>query len=167
MVDTKNTLESGASLEGSSESQPVLAVRAPESAQKLTELVDTISLLETVDERIGEKPSDQVATGSGTKTSSPAVRKTSVRDAAIAALPTENKLRANLTKHIEKEVASLEKEARALSRKSTKAGGAWKLNQLYTRIRQLKGLLAELLDASVDIVKRLYIRVFIDKQKVL
>ena len=72
-----------------------------------------------------------------------------------------------LEQHIKKEVRQLNRETRKLSRRASKKGAAHKLTELYARIRRLNGLLAELLEASIDVVKRLYIRIFVDKQAVL
>lgn len=102
--------------------------------------------------------STAVATG-GTQTGM------SARDHAIANLPIPVVMQKDLQKHIRDEVTKLRKQAQSIASMS-RPGGAYKLNQLYSRIRHLNAILASLFDASVDVIKRLFIRVFIDKQTI-
>lgn len=95
--------------------------------------------------------------------SSPAV---SSRDEAIANVPTAKVMQKQLEAHIKAEVKKLRKQARTIAR-INQPGGAYRLNQLYTRIHHLNALLAELFSSSVEVVKRLFVKVFIDKQTVL
>ncbi len=90
----------------------------------------------------------------------------SPRDQAIARIPAEPILRTTLRTHIEKEIVSLRTEARRIVRIS-RPGHAYQLNEIYAKIRRLNALLTELLTAMGDMVKRIYIRVFIDRQPVL
>lgn len=87
----------------------------------------------------------------------------SPRDIAIANLPPLAIMQQKLTTHIRGEVRTLRREAHRVTRVG-KPGAAYHLNQLYARIRRLNALLSELLEASLDVLKRLFIRVFIDKQ---
>ena len=50
--------------------------------------------------------------------------------------------------------------------RSKKPGSAYALSQLYAKIRHLNALLADLLEASYDVLKRLFVKVFIDKQAI-
>ncbi len=95
--------------------------------------------------------------------SSPVV---SSRDEAIANVPTAKVMQKQLEAHIKAEVKKLRKQARTIAR-INQPGGAYRLNQLYTRIHHLNALLAELFSSSIDVVKRLFVKVFIDKQTVL
>jgi len=76
-------------------------------------------------------------------------------------------IRKELAKHIENEVKTLRKQVRHATRRISKPGNAHKLNELYSRIRRLNTLLANMFEASYDVVKRLFVRVFIDKQPIL
>jgi hypothetical protein len=89
----------------------------------------------------------------------------SARDLAIAALPVPAVMQKALEKHIQEEVKKLRKQAKAVARIGN-PGGAYRLNQLYTRIHHLNAILAGLFEASIDVVKRLFVRVFIDRQTI-
>lgn len=91
---------------------------------------------------------------------------TSARDAAIAQIPTQIVMQKQLEKHITTEIKKLRKQAKHIARIG-KPGGAYHLNQLYSRIHHLNAMLSEIFGASVEVVKRLFIRVFIDKQPIL
>ena len=60
----------------------------------------------------------------------------------------------------------MNREVKKISRFG-KPGAAHKLNDLYARIRRLNGLLSDLMQASYEVLKRIYIRVVIDKQSVV
>lgn len=131
-------------------------------------LLETISLLDRVTETMGEDRSgDWSGSGSGqsggTQGDDDAV---SQRAQAIANMPDLPAMREKLSGHIKKEVKELRKQMRQVGGKAGKPGNAHKLNQLYAKARRLNSLLSELMDASVDVLKRLYIRIFIDKQSV-
>ncbi|MCF7844811.1 MAG: hypothetical protein K9M03_03215 [Kiritimatiellales bacterium] len=149
----------------SKEHQSALVVEQP---HKLEGLLDTIMLLDKISDRVGEDRSGDlggagaVATGTGATTQTGQ----SARDQAIAAIPAETMIRKQLAKHIEKEVKTLRKEVRNATRRVSKPGSAHHLNDLYARIRRLNSLLATILEASYDVVKRLFVRVFIDKQPI-
>lgn len=139
--------------------KPVITVAQPE---KLGNLLETIDLLNTVSERIGEDRSGDMGGGGAMQTSGSTG--TSARDHAIANLPTAQVMQRELQQHVEKEVKTLRREVRKLARRAGKPGNAYQLNKLYARIRRLNGILKELLESSIDTVKRLYIRIFVDKQ---
>lgn len=90
----------------------------------------------------------------------------SARDFAIANLPPQAQMQAKLEEHIRIEIKNLRKQAKHIARLSS-PGAAYHINHLYARIRHLNALLAELLEASFDVIKRLFIRVFVDKQNIV
>jgi hypothetical protein len=91
----------------------------------------------------------------------------SPRDQAIKAMPDdETVLKSRLSKHIEHEIHELSRLASAVAR-SKKKGDAYRANEFYARIRRLNALLSEVLHASKEFLKKLFIRVFIDEQAVL
>lgn len=128
----------------------------------LAEINDTIT--ESTQSRPGEQWNGGKA-GAGA-TAQDDARTPSPRDIAIANLPPPAAMQKQLEKHIRDEVKKLRKEAKRVARIS-QPGGAERLNNLYARMRQLNALLAHILHASVDAVKRLFIRVFIDKQTLI
>jgi hypothetical protein len=89
----------------------------------------------------------------------------SARDLAIANLPAPKVMQKQLEDHIRTEIKKLRKQAKTIAR-INQPGGAYRLNMLYMRIHHLNALLHELLHSSVEVVKRLFIRVFVDKQTV-
>ncbi|MFA7681412.1 MAG: hypothetical protein WCX61_00075 [Candidatus Peribacteraceae bacterium] len=167
-MDSKKPVEKGLhNQESSLEMHGTLVVQQP---KKLEGLLETLSLLDRISERVSEdRSSDLGSAGGGATTGATAQGQqgTSARDQAIAAIPDERIMRAQLAKHIEKEVQLLQKDIRRAARRAARPGAAYKLNELYARIRRLNSLLANLLEASYDVLKRLFIRVFIDNQPVL
>jgi hypothetical protein len=104
--------------------------------------------------------------GAMTQTSGGSTTAVSARDQAIANLPGARVMQKQLEAHIKTEIRKLRKQAKTIAR-INQPGGAYHLNMLYLRIHHLNALLAELLSSSVEVLKRLFIRVFIDKQTVL
>ncbi len=130
---------------------------------KLREIVEVIDLMGTVASRIredkrGDLPVGGAAagTGQGTQTA------VTARDEAIAKIPPVLIMQQKLVLHIRKEVRSIEREARILS-KSKNRGSAYTLSELYRKIRRLSSLLSDILEASAEMVKRFYVSVFIDR----
>lgn len=150
------------------EAAPSSAALVVTQPQKLESLLDTINLLNTVSERIGEDKSGDMGSGGGTTQGDDDAGTTqqSARDIAIANLPAMPVMQKKLEGHIRSEVKKLRKEVRKNRIRATKPGSAYKLQDIYARMRQLNGVLTELLGASIDVVKRLYVRIFIDKQSV-
>lgn len=141
-----------------------LVVAQPE---KFEGLLETISLMDKVSERMGEDRSGDLGGGGGGQTSGKGDDDgTSTRAQAIAALPDTPQMRKELGQYIQKEIKDLRKQVRRKAFRASKPGSAHRLNELYSKIRRLNSLLAELLDTSVDVIKRLFIRVFIDKQSI-
>jgi len=140
-----------------------------EQPHKLEGLLETISLLDSISERVGEDKSGDMGDGGGStgKRDDGSAGGQSARDLAIANLADEKVLRKQLAQHIEREVKTLSKQVHRAAKRISKPGNAHKLNELYARIRRLNSLLSSLVEASYDVVKRLFIRVFIDKQPIL
>lgn len=147
-----------------SSEKAALIVQQP---QKLESLLGTIDLIESFSERIGEDRSGgigpagtgAIAAAGGTQT------QVSWRDQAISNLPDQRTMQKEIEKHIEQEMQQLKKQVRQASRVS-KPGSAYKLNGLYARMRRLNGLLHEILESSYEVLKRIFIRVIIDKQNI-
>lgn len=141
----------------------------PGKPQELSALVETVDMMMSgeVRETEASSASEQWSGASGTQ---PAVRNddgaVSPRDYAIRAIPAVRVMQRQISKHITKEVRILRREANSIIRLK-KPGEAYRLAEIYARIRQLNGLLAQLWDASLDVIKRLFIRIFIDKQPVV
>ncbi len=123
-----------------------------------------------ISESSGGGPGEQWSTGTAgatpQTTGSQSGQSMSVRDQAIANLPAPKLMQKQLEEHIKAEIKTLRKQAKTIAR-INQPGGAYKLNQLYTRIHHLNALLGELFSSSVEVLKRLFIRVFVDKQTVL
>ena len=134
---------------------------------KMKELGQVLDAIDNLAQRVGERTSEDVSGDLGSSGGSAAGQKrASPRDAAIALMPTAPAvLQAELAKHIEQEIKQLERKV-SRSGAMSRAGGAYELNELYARIRKLRSLLREILEASVDLLKRLFIKVFIDKQPI-
>lgn len=146
-----------------------LIVRQPAKLAELGQLLDTIDgLTNRVSERAGEDVSADLG-GAGAAgamvRSGQQPKRISPRDQAIAAIPEPAVIQQKLKQHIEAEVKTLNRQAKKIARIGG-AGAAYRLNELYARIRRLNALLADLLEASVEVLKRLFIRVFIDEQPV-
>jgi hypothetical protein len=123
-----------------------------------------------ISESAGSRPGEQWSDGSGSSTAvattGGSAAAVSTRDQAIANIPAPTLMQKQLEKHIRMEVKQLRKQAQAIARMN-KPGAAFHLNQLYTRIRHLNALLAEIFEASYEVLKRLFVRVFIDKQSII
>ncbi len=143
-----------------------LVVKQPAKLAELTSLLETFENLNArVSETTGEDRSGDMGgsgTGSG-KGDDPVV---TARDLAIKKIPGAEGMRNRLHTHIRKEVTALERKAKVAAR-SSRPGAANNLNDIYSRIRRLNTLLANIFEASVDVLKRLFVRVFIDKQPIL
>ena len=159
-----NSPEKQASHQESTEGRN-LVVAQPE---KFEGLLETISLMDKVSERIGEDRSGDMG-GGGTGTSAGTAQgddSQSTRAQAIANLPQVPEMRKELGQYIQKEIKELRKEIRKKAFRASRPGSAHQLNELYGKIRRLNSLFAELMEASVDVLKRIFIKVFIDKQSI-
>lgn len=143
-----------------------LIVAQPKQLKELGLLLESI---EGLAQRVGESTGEDISTdfgAAGASATATGAKRASPRDQAIASLPEPAIMKEQLEKHIEKEVKKLTREAKRVSR-LTHPGAAFSLNELYSRIRRLNALLHELVEASVEIIRRLFIRVFIDKQPII
>ena len=130
---------------------------------EVSQVLETLAAIDSIAERVSEKTGEDRSVGPA---GSGAVQGPSPRDLAIANLPQPIIMQKQLERHIRTEIKKLNKEAKRIARMS-KPGAAYYLNELYSRIRRLNSLLHELFEASLDIMKRLYVRVFIDKQPII
>ena len=164
MAKQGSNVEKGSSLSESNESAN-LVVTQPDKFQGLLE---TISLMDKVSERMGEDRSGDLGGGGGGQAGSQQGDdgQQSARAQAIANLPDEYEMRKQLGKYIQKEIKVLRKEIRKKTLRVSARGSAHQLNELYSKMRRLNTLLSELMEASVEVLKRLCIRVFIDKQSI-
>lgn len=142
-----------------------LVVAQPEKFQGL---LDTINLMDKVSETMGEDRSgDMGGSGSGSGgQQGDDDDATSVRAQAIANLPSEMVMKKEIGKYIQKEIKTLRKQVRKKAFRASKPGSAHQINEMYAKIRRLNNLFAELMESSVDVLKRIFIRVFIDKQSI-
>ncbi len=152
------------------ETQMTTRNRTPEAVSekvfqppKLREIVEVIDLMGTVASRVredkrGDLPVSGAAASSG-KTGQGAV---TARDEAIAKAPPVLIMQKKLVEHIRKEVRSVEREAKVLSRSQAR-GSAYSLSELYRKIRRLSSLISDILQASTEMIKRFYVSVFIDR----
>lgn len=147
---------------------------APKQVLQPTKVEGLDMLLSEVNDIVGEKSpakpseqwSSQGSTGSSTQQDDSTGDDISPRDQAIANLPSQQIMQKELTKHIANEITQLRKEARTIT-KLNSPGSAYKLTKLYARIRRLNNLLGSVLQSSYDVLRRLFIRVVIDKQAVV
>ncbi len=150
----------------SAESGNKLIVRQP---AKLAELGKLLETFDNLNARVSERssgPAQDWSGGSGAGAGQKGDDDVSPREKAIQAMPVPEIVRQQLEQHIEKEVAKLEKSARALAR-ARKPGSAFHLNELYAKIRKLHSLMGRLVELAEDVLKRLFIKVFIDRQSIL
>ena len=139
-------------------------VLQPGKAEGLAMLVAEIN--ERPSETTGGPSNDGPAGGSrAVATTQGSQQGTSARDQALANLPAPTQMQKQLEAHIRAEVKELRKQTRLIVR-SRKPGSAYALAQIYAKIRHLNTLLADLLEASYDVLKRLFVKVFVDKQAI-
>ena len=138
-----------------------------EQPQKLETLLGALDTIERFTENMAEDKSGDMGGGGtgGQQGDDGSGASQSTRDQAIASLPEAKVMQKKLDKHIRREAKKLRKEIRKISRIRS-PGAACKVNELYSKIRRLNGLVSELLDASYDVLKRMFIRIFVDKQPV-
>ena len=163
MPNTGTSPETGPEKQQSPEAKHLVVAQPA----KIHGLLETISLMDKVSERIGEDNSGDIrSTGSSSDTKQSSSSTTSARAQAIANLPDTPQLRQELTTYIRHEIKDLRKQVRKQAFRASKPGSAYQLNELYSKIRRLNSLLGELMEVSVDALKRIFIRVFIDKQSI-
>lgn len=146
-----------------------LVVNQPQKLQELNLLLESFDALDRrVSERTGEDRSQDLGSaGSSAAGAAGQQTQASPRDVAIAAMPAEPAvLQRELASHINAEVRRLHTLAKKVTRAS-RPGDAFRLNEIYARIRRLNALLAQVFEASMELLRRLFIRVFIDKQPII
>jgi hypothetical protein len=138
--------------------------------QKLTEIVEMIDLMGRISERVREDNSQDASGagsgGGGTQGKKGKGATASTRDQAIANLPAPLVMQQRLVKHIQKEIDTLSAQASAVAR-AAQRGSAYAMNELYKKVRRLYALMEEIIHASLEVIQRFYIAVFIDKQPIL
>jgi hypothetical protein len=138
----------------------------PGKAEKMQALL--LEVNDIISESTPTKPGEQWS-GGGTQTTATgtaAASGMSWRDQAIAAIPSPQAMQKQLEGHIQEEIKTLRKQASKIT-DLRKPGAAHRFNELHSKIHRLNALLAGLFEASVDVLKRIFIRVFIDKQAIL
>lgn len=156
------------SAEVSSGTQNRVSERSPSvvfQPQKLKEVVEIIDLMGNVASRIREDNSGDMGGGGGgqQKGGAKGTQGSSARDEAIAKAPPVPVMQKKLVKHLEEEIQNLEKQVRKV-RSTKEPGGAYLMNELYKKIRNLTALISRILHASSELIQRFYISVFIDQQ---
>lgn len=136
--------------------------------KKLKEVVEIVDLMGNISSRVREDSSGDLGGGgtgaSGTQGQQGGGQQgTSARDQAIAKAPPIPIMKKKLTKHLELEVRTMQRQAMLLSR-SGRRGSAYLLTELYKKIRRISMLISELANASAAMIRRFYIAVFIDRQ---
>ncbi len=166
MQQTTSSAEKGALSTKGPETSATLIVSQP---PKVEMLLEALAAIDKISERIGEDRSGDMGGGGATggKKGDDTSAATTIRNQKIANLPLPEEMRSVLKKHIDKEVAELQKEVHRSARRLSRPGAAYKLSALYARIRKLNSIVSELFDAAYDTLKRLFIKVVIDEQKVL
>lgn len=144
-----------------------LAVFQPAKMMKeLNELLTTLETFEgKVSEMTGEDKSRDMGAAGAVQGGAKRDDTTSARAKALANLPAPTVMHQEIEKHVHLEIHKLEQLSKKVAR-SNQPGAAFQLNELYAKIRRLNSLLASLVEASVDAIKRLFIRIFIDKQPI-
>lgn len=141
----------------------------PQKLPNLSSMAELLGEIEKIAETTGEDRSgDWSGTTPGTTAvaTGGAITGQSPRDRAIAAIPEVAVMRKELEKHIVTEIKVLRKDIRRITRVRA-PGAAFRLNELYTRLRRLNSLLHDLFATSYEVVRRLFVKVFIDKQPIL
>ena len=144
-----------------------LIVRQPGKLQELTSLLETFENFSArVSERTGEDRSGDLGGAGAGSTGQQGSQGASARDLAIKNIPIPKIMQEKLTQHIRQETKKLERLARTVARSSA-PGAAHTLNDLYAKIRRLNALICDILEASIEVLKRFFVRVFIDHQPIL
>jgi hypothetical protein len=143
-----------------------LAVYQPSKVTALLEDLNTIEAFTgKVSEMTGEDRSGDLGSGGTAGATQGDDSTQSTRATQIANLPAPEVMQQKIEQHIHAEIKQLEKLSKAVAR-SNQPGSAYHLNELYAKIRRLNSLLATLIDTSMDVLKRLFVRIFIDKQPI-
>jgi hypothetical protein len=130
--------------------------------QKLTAVIDIVNLMGTVSQRIREENAGDLPAMRSTKSSGTGGN-TTTRDDAIAKAPPVAMMQQKLMQHLKQERSLMQRQAKTIA-SSNAPGAAWTLTELYKKIRSLSSLIAQILEASAEMIKRFYVSVFIDRQ---
>ncbi len=143
---------------------PVLQPGKAPGIESILDQIDAMRISETTGE---DKSGDWSGSGGGAvATQGTAGTAISPRDQALKSLPSQQIMQKQIAKHIAVEIRQLRRCARKVTRIG-RAGQAFELAKIYTRLRQLTSLMQQLWESSYDVVRRIFIRIFIDKQSVL
>lgn len=156
-------------LNSSAETASIAVVSQPTKIDLGGQLGSFLENINRMSETAPTGPGEQGTSGAGggvVQTTGGTTPVVSARDQAIANLPVAQVMQKQLEAHIKMEIKKLRKQAKTIAR-INQPGGAYRLNMLYLRIHHLNALLAEMFSSSVEVLKRLFIKVFIDKQTVL
>ncbi len=140
-----------------------LVVKQPPQLESVMVMLND---LEKVTEVVREDKSQDMGSGSVQGVTGSGSGGVSLRDQSIKSLPSIEVMRTRLTHHLQREVKQLERKAKRMGRSAQK-GSAYLLNELFAKIRRIQALIMELMDAAADVVRRLYIRLFIDQQQLV
>jgi hypothetical protein len=131
--------------------------------QRLKEIVEVVDLMGTVARRVREDGASDPAAAGSRAASQQGATGTSARDEAIAKAPPVAVMQKKLVEHLQQDRKHIQRQAKAIAR-SNAPGAAWRLTELYKKIRSLSSLITQILHASADMIKRFYIAAFIDHQ---
>ena len=164
-MSTKHSLERGGA--GKEQLPTVTQPKHFEAFQALSAIVEEIDRIsEKSASGPGEQWSGAQSTGKAITDEGKPVTLPSPREQAIASLPPPAIMQRELAKHIRTEVHHLRKEAHRIV-KIGRPGAAHKLSLIYAKIRRLNALWHEIIEASYEVLKRLFIRVFVDRQSIM
>lgn len=140
-----------------------LLVKQPDRMKSLMDHIDSF-----VSENVREDISGDLGGGGGggTGDGDDDDQQPSARTLALQNLPAPQVMQKRIAGHIEHEVKTLRKDIRKVER-LRKKGAAYRLTKLYARLRLLNSLLKSVLDASGEVIQRIFVRVFIDKQPII
>lgn len=141
-----------------------IEVSQPRQSQKLEKLLEEVDAVVTEPEQSG--PGEHKAMTAGKGGSGQKSLASSSLQKQEAPLPESEVMQQKLNQRIEQEITILRKEANKTSHLK-KPGAANKISKLYARIRNLRRLLADISSASYEVVKRLFVRIFINKQPLI
>jgi hypothetical protein len=129
---------------------------------KLNEVMEMINFMGNISEKVTEHHA--LFTGSsGASTGDQKSQGSSQRDQILQKLPPTAQMQKKLVKHIDAEIASLEKKAKRITRMKRR-GWAFELTLVIAHIHRLAAIAREIMRASLEVVRRFYILVFIDHQ---
>lgn len=159
-----NSIEKGLSTPSAPERPS--ATMQPGKAEALQNILAEVN--DIVRESSPAAPGEQWSGSGGAvaTTGGQAAQGMSWRDQAIANIPAPQVMQKQLAEHIQGEIKDLRTQASKIT-DLRKPGAAHRFNELQSKIHRLNNLLAGIFEASIEVLKRIFIRVFIDKQAIL